>query len=268
GLNTEAIAASDREYFLAVGNLMGGSVSLHFFHGSGSPPAEYPLPVGQRISAAALSRDKVILGFEDGSVALARKEGNEARLAQTTKKLGRRILRVNISANGHTAYALADGNKLLLWNAEDWKDFFTLPSDLTDPLSCAGLSPSGDYLLAGTMRGNVQLWDLERRELLKTFKLGRSFLLECNLSVEHVAFLPDNNRVRQGGLAVVSGTPVRWRIEEPMRYRKDVPAGKVGSEKKDGTSPDDKTWERPTSTTKPEVKPPVKGGTQPQTKSQ
>src|SRR5207253_3054765 len=118
---------------------------------AGSAPTRSTVKVPVSFTAAALFGDRLLLGYEDGTIRLVQLAPAGSILYET-KKLGTGILRVGFSRGGRWAYAMsgtvASGDRgpggrgaaaVLVWNAETWGDFFSITITAGAP-TCAAFA--------------------------------------------------------------------------------------------------------------------------------
>lgn len=91
------------------------------------------------------------------------------------------------------------GAHVKLWNTRDWNEVTTLPHD--EWVWAVAFSPDGRLLAAGEGGGSVIIWDVQRRQVLKTLEGDTS-------TVYAVAFSPDNHRLATAGY---DGKVTLWR---------------------------------------------------------
>lgn len=85
-----------------------------------------------------------------------------------------------------------DGSLVQLWNATTGEAEGTLTLDMTQLSTVLALSPDGSTLAVGTMLGQITLWDLANRSLLKTIEAHTGPLYS-------LAFSPDGTFLASGG---------------------------------------------------------------------
>jgi WD40 repeat protein len=157
--------------------------------------------------ALAPSGNQVLVGCQDGTVRLWKKQPGGTAEAHTSRKAQYSIKSLAFSADGRRASALTGTygpESLMVWDVENWRDFRFPPHDPRDGPTCAAFSPDGQRLLSGTLSGSIYLWDLTTGKHVRTYRQHRSVLLNLGGSVQQVAFTPDG------------GSALSWAVNDPQ----------------------------------------------------
>jgi WD40 repeat protein len=152
------------------------------------------------VTTVALSADgnRALTGSDDGSAVLWNTANGEALVRQWYST---DVYLVRMSLNGKRALAATRYDGVSIWSTQDggvWK----LPQSEEHlkrglRVSAARFSDDGAYLLIGRPDGLVQLWDLEARTLMYSWRLPKRKMLQPIATVVlDVAFTKDLNRYR------------------------------------------------------------------------
>ncbi len=190
--------------------------SLHFWSKDNATPITVDLKLADSnvTAAAIMGRSQksavgdILLGHADGTIRRLTSEGIAEGMStkQEAKKLSGKIVRLSVSGSLQNAFALTrssdeksmygpggSGGTLLVWNVAEWKDFFTV-TPASGSATCAAFSENDQFLLVGTDRGTVELWDVPGRQRLQTYSPFYSRFLSSSRSVRDVLFIPGANR--------------------------------------------------------------------------
>ncbi len=203
----------------------GTEVNLNLLYSEGGESLKGMLTAPGRITAAAIHGTRILLGFADGTIRLVERAGDIYRLLHETRRGGAAIIRLGFSPSGRFAFAQSSNvandrdfsyaysvsrvGPLTVWNAAEWKDFFTV-SPGSSLLTCAAFSPDERLLLAGTTQGSVQVWRLDTQEHVRTYKLNYSFFFGVTRGIRDVAVSPDGLDIAV--TTMESGRVLLWRM--------------------------------------------------------
>jgi WD40 repeat protein len=131
---------------------------------------------------------------------------------------GDKLSAVTFAANGE--YLVSGGeNGVRVWRVEDGEEIARLEASY---VLCVAASKDGRWIAAGTLRGEVIVWDPERSEIV--------FALEEDGDIHGVDFSPDSTRLlfasRKGCRATVWDVATRKRVVGPLPHEKAVRAAK------------------------------------------
>jgi tetratricopeptide (TPR) repeat protein len=221
-IQNRVTAAADDERVVVIHTGSKPEQDLDLFQGQ-SHPTTSVVDVPGSFTTTALFGDRMLLGFEDGTIRLAQLTSSEKKVLHETKKLGGPIIRIGYSPSGRWAYAISgtlatresvmwgrNGISVLVWNAEEWRDFFTVAPCSGAP-TCASFLHSDDSILIGTNSGRVERWNCQTQEHVRTSKLYGSFFLSRPRGIRELIASPDGVHV----LAVPNlneGRIIRWQI--------------------------------------------------------
>ena len=118
-------------------------------------------------------------------------------LQHRTDNARSQIKAVAFSPNGQQLATA--GVHVKLWNTRDWNEVTTLLHD--EWVWTVAFSPDGRLLAAGEVGGSVKIWNVQRRQILKTLEGDTN-------TVYAVAFSPDNHRLATAGY---DGKVTLWR---------------------------------------------------------
>ncbi|MDQ2076121.1 WD40 repeat domain-containing protein [Marinimicrobium sp. ABcell2] len=152
------------------------------------------------VTTVSLSADGrlALTGSDDGSAVLWNADNGEA-LAR--HRYSTDVHLVRLSPNGERALSATRYDGVSIWSTQD-DDVWKLPQGEERlkrglRISAARFSDDGAYLLTGRPDGLVQLWDLEARTLMYTWRLPKRKRLQPTATVVlDVGFTEDLNRYR------------------------------------------------------------------------
>ncbi|GAA0699837.1 PQQ-binding-like beta-propeller repeat protein [Marinobacterium maritimum] len=164
-----------------------------------------------RVRSVALSSDErfALTGADDR---IARFWDLENATELQRMELGNTVDTVALSPNGRLAFSSGSLDQALVWHTDSGEELFSLSGDeslFPRRLSylSARFSANSDQLLTGRADGTVELWDLNRQQVLRRWKLDkRAAYGPTSTGVIAVAFGQDGN----SWLAVGSNGMVNW----------------------------------------------------------
>ncbi|GAA0793008.1 WD domain-containing protein, G-beta repeat-containing protein [Marinobacterium sediminicola] len=164
-----------------------------------------------RVRSVALSSDeRFALTGADDRVARFWDLENASELKQI--ELGNTVDTVALSPNGRLAFSAGSLDQALVWKTDTGETLFSLSGDenlFPRRLSylSARFSTNSDQLLTGRADGTVELWDLNREQVLRRWKLDKQASYgPTSTGVIAVEFGPDGN----SWLAVGSNGMINW----------------------------------------------------------
>ena len=131
---------------------------------------------------------------------------------------GDKLSAATFAAGGE--YLVSSGeNGVRVWRVEDGEEMARMEASY---VLCVSASKDGRWIAAGTLRGEVIVWDPERSEIV--------FALEEDGDINGVDFSPDSTRLlftsRKGCRAAVWDVATRKRLVGPLPHEKAVRAAK------------------------------------------
>ena len=99
---------------------------------------------------------------------------------------GSEVRAVTFSANGE--YFVSGDKKIQMWRVDDWKELATIETEI---VNCVAVSNDGNWIAAGTLWGDVIVWDAI------TFRLA--FKHSKDGHINSVDFSPDSTRLVSAG---------------------------------------------------------------------
>lgn len=130
-----------------------------------------------RVRSVALSSDeRVALTGADDRIARLWDLANASELRRI--ELGNTVDTVALSPNGRLAFSAGSLDKALVWQTDSGEVLFNLSGDerfFPRRLSylSARFSANSDQLLTGRADGTVELWDLNRQQVMRRWKLDK-----------------------------------------------------------------------------------------------
>ncbi len=133
-----------------------------------------------------------------------------------------RVTHITYHPDGRSFLTAGDDNRNIIWNAHTLEPLYELPPRESATRS-GGFLPKANLLVIGTVLGQLELWDLTTRQLVKATAVSKTIEPRESI-VEGVCFLADETEVlvvtRDGDLGIwdARGGTRRVKFPHPGRF--------------------------------------------------